>query len=111
MERLLRLGRSHLGPRIRVLQDEEDVVQSMGRSFFRRLRRGDFEIADRDAVWTLLATITLNKARNVADRHSAARRDVRRVQPLSLSDGSQSVSLHGLRPWRPTSRPPRWPPS
>jgi DNA-directed RNA polymerase specialized sigma24 family protein len=84
------LARRHLDPRIRPLQDEDDVVQSMGRSFFRRLRRGDFDLADRDALWALLVTITLNKARNAADRHFAALRDVRRVQPLPSDDGSRS---------------------
>jgi RNA polymerase sigma factor (sigma-70 family) len=87
---LLTLARRHLDRRIRVLHDEEDVVQSMGRSFFRRLRRGDFDIADRDSLWALLVTITLNKARNAADRHFAVKRDVRRVQPLPLSETSRS---------------------
>ncbi len=88
LPRLLTLARRHLDRRIRVLQDEEDVVQSMGRSFFNRLRRGEFDLADRDALWALLVTITLNKARNAADRHFAARRDVRRVEPLPRSDAS-----------------------
>ena len=94
LPRLLTLARSHLDRRIRVLQDEEDVVQSMGRSFFNRLRRGDFDLANRNALWALLVTITLNKARNAADRHFAARRDVRRVQPLSPSDGSRPDARH-----------------
>jgi len=80
LPRLLALARSHLDPRIRVVHDEEDVVQSMGRSFFRRMHRGDFDLADRDALWALLVTITLNKARLAAERHMAARRDVRRVE-------------------------------
>ena len=66
----------------------------MGRSFFSRLRRGDFDLADRDALWALLVTITLNKARNAADRHFAANRDVRRGQPLPLSDESRSDAPH-----------------
>jgi RNA polymerase sigma factor (sigma-70 family) len=90
LPRLLILARRHLDRRIRVLQDEEDLVQSMGRSFFHRLRRGDFDLADRDALWALLVTITLNKARNTTDRHFAARRDVRRVGPLPRSDGRRS---------------------
>jgi RNA polymerase sigma factor (sigma-70 family) len=94
LPRLLTLARHRLDPRIRVLQDEEDVVQSMGRSFFRRLRRGDFDLVDRDALWALLVTITLNKARNAADRHLAAKRNVRRVQPLTRSDESRSDAPH-----------------
>src|SRR6516164_2593979 len=64
LPRLLTLARRHLDGRIRVLQDEEDVVQSMGRSFFNRVRRGDFGLGDRDDLWALLVTVTLNKVRN-----------------------------------------------
>jgi RNA polymerase sigma factor (sigma-70 family) len=92
--RLLTLARHHLKQRIRVRHDEEDVVQSMGRSFFRRLRRGDFDLAGRDDLWALLVAITLNKARNAADRHLAGVRDVRREQPLPLSDASRSDAPH-----------------
>jgi RNA polymerase sigma factor (sigma-70 family) len=94
LPRLLTLARRHLDRRIRVLHDEDDVVQSMGRSFFRRLRRGDFGLAGRDDLWALLVTITLNKVRNVADRHFAGIRDVRRERPLPLSNASQSDASH-----------------
>jgi len=94
LPRLLRLARRHLDRRIRVLQGEEDVVQSMGRSFFRRLRRGDFDLAGRDELWALLVTITLNKARNAADRHFAAIRDFRRSRPIPPSDASGSDAPH-----------------
>jgi RNA polymerase sigma factor (sigma-70 family) len=94
LPRLLRLARRHLDRRIRVLQDEEDLAQSMGRSFFQRLRRGDFDLAGRDALWALLVTMTLNKARNAADRHLAARRDIRRVRPLPAPDESRSDAPH-----------------
>ena len=94
LPRLLILARDHLDRRIRVLHDEEDVVQSMSRSFFNRLRRGDFDLTDRDALWALLVTITLNKARNATDRHFAARRDVRRRLPLPPSEGSRSDAPH-----------------
>jgi RNA polymerase sigma factor (sigma-70 family) len=94
LPRLLTLARRHLDRRIRVRQDEEDVVQSMGQSFFHRLRRGDFDLVGRDDLWALLVTITLNKARNAADRDLARVRDVRREQPLPLSDASRSDAPH-----------------
>jgi RNA polymerase sigma factor (sigma-70 family) len=90
LPRLLTLARRHLDRRIRVLQDEEDVVQSMGRSFLNRVRRGDFDLGDCDALWAVLVTVTLNKVRNAADHHLAAKRDVRRKQPIPSSDGSRS---------------------
>jgi RNA polymerase sigma-70 factor (ECF subfamily) len=95
LPRLLALARRRLDRRIRVLQDEEDVVQSMGRSFFRRLGRGDFDLAGRDDLWALMVTITLNKACNAADRYRAAIRDVRRARPLASDDGSRSDAPRG----------------
>ena len=105
LPRLLILARDHLDRRIRVLHDEEDVVQSMGRSFFNRLRRGDFDLSDRDALWALLVAITLNKARNATDRHFAARRDVRRRLPLPPSGGSRSDAPMRRPSRRRPSRP------
>jgi DNA-directed RNA polymerase specialized sigma24 family protein len=43
----------------------------------------------------LLVTITLNKARNAADRHFAVLRDVRRERHLPLADASRSDAPHG----------------
>ena len=111
LPRLLTLARSHLDRRIRVLHDEEDVVQSMGQSFFMRLRRGDFDLADRDALWALLVTITLNKARNAADRHFAAKRDVRRDDPSRCPTRAGRMPRTRRSPWRPPSRPRRRLPS
>jgi DNA-directed RNA polymerase specialized sigma24 family protein len=68
----------------------------MGRSFFRRLRRGDFDLAGRDDLWALLVTITLNKTRNAADRHFASISDVRRNRPLAPDDGSRSDAPRGV---------------
>jgi DNA-directed RNA polymerase specialized sigma24 family protein len=75
---LLALARSHLSARIRCREDEEDVLQSMYKSFCIRQRRGDFDLANRDELWNLLVRITLHKTRNTATRHVQRKRDVRR---------------------------------
>jgi RNA polymerase sigma factor (sigma-70 family) len=99
LPRLLVLARRHLDRRIRVLHTEEDLAQSMAGSFFARLRRGDFDLAGRDDLWALLVAITLNKARDAADRHLAARRDVRRVRPLpSSEEGGSDASPEAFAP-------------
>ena len=77
-QELLALARSHLSARIRGREDEEDVLQSLYKSFCLRQRRGDFDLSSRDELWKLLVQITLRKARNTANRHLLARRDVRR---------------------------------
>jgi DNA-directed RNA polymerase specialized sigma24 family protein len=79
-QELLVLARNHLSARIRCREDEEDVLQSMYKSFCIRQRRGDFDLANRDQLWNLLVHITLRKARNTANRHLQGKRDVRREE-------------------------------
>jgi RNA polymerase sigma factor (sigma-70 family) len=81
-ERLLSLARRQLPERLRKRLDPEDLVQSVYRSFFRRLQEGQFAFDDADDVWRLLATITYCKARNLVKHHQRHRRDVRRETPL-----------------------------
>jgi DNA-directed RNA polymerase specialized sigma24 family protein len=83
---LLALARNNLSARIRCREDEEDVLQSMYKSFCARQRRGDFDLASRDQLWNLLVQITLRKARNVANRHLHGKRDVRREGAETTED-------------------------
>ena len=85
---LLTLARNHLSARIRCREDEEDILQSMYKSFYIRQRRGDFDLANRDELWNLLVRITLRKARNTANRHLQGKRDVRREDPEAAADRS-----------------------
>jgi RNA polymerase sigma factor (sigma-70 family) len=85
---LLTLARNHLSARIRCREDEEDVLQSMYKSFCIRQRRGDFDLANRDELWNLLVRITLRKARNTANRHLQGKRDVRREDAEAAADRS-----------------------
>lgn len=87
-QELLVLARNHLSAGIRCREDEEDVLQSMYKSFCVRQRRGDFDLASRDELWNLLVRITLSKARNAANRHRQGKRDVRRENPQERPDGS-----------------------
>lgn len=84
--RLLGLARQQLPERLRARVDPEDVVQSVYRSFFRRLNEDRFSFEDSHDVWRLLATITFCKARNAIKHHQRQRRDVRRETPLESGD-------------------------
>jgi RNA polymerase sigma factor (sigma-70 family) len=75
---LLEQARHHLNRRLRGRVDAEDVLQSMYNSFCLRQKRGDYDLANRDALWNLLVTITLRKARNQARDQSRKKRDVAR---------------------------------
>jgi RNA polymerase sigma factor (sigma-70 family) len=87
---LLNLARTNLNARIRRREDEEDVLQSMYKSFCLRQQRGEFELGSRDALWGLLVTITLRKARNTATRQGREMRDIAREE--ALPDGDDSTS-------------------
>ncbi len=80
---LLELARKNLNLRVRRREDEEDVLQSMYKSFCLRQQRGEFDLAGRDALWKLLVTITLRKARNVAKKQTRDRREIAREQTLA----------------------------
>lgn len=76
--RLIALARSRLSRGMRRRVDPEDIVHSAYRSFFVRAAHGEFELGQSGDLWRLLAQIALNKLRKQAERHTAARRDVRR---------------------------------
>jgi DNA-directed RNA polymerase specialized sigma24 family protein len=88
---LLELARNNLNRRIRRREDEEDVVLSMYKSFCLRQQRGEFDLAGRDALWNLLVTITLRKARNAAKRQMREKRDVAREVTLTDRDEAESA--------------------
>jgi RNA polymerase sigma factor (sigma-70 family) len=90
---LLALARDNLRPRIRRRESEEDVLQDMYASFFRRQRRGEFDLANRDELWGLLVRITLCKVRNAANKHRRRKRDVAREQACAARDEHDELDL------------------
>ena len=76
--RLQTLVRRHLDNRIRLREDEHDVLQSMYASFCAGQLEGKTPPASREELWKLLVRITMCKVVNTAHRHLAGRRDVRR---------------------------------
>jgi RNA polymerase sigma-70 factor, ECF subfamily len=66
---------SELGKRL----DPEDIVQTVFRTFFRRVAEGNYDVPDGEEIWKLLLVIALNKIRDAAVHHRAAKRDVRRT--------------------------------
>lgn len=64
--KLVRLARTRMHGSARRVSDEEDVALSAIDSFIRGIENGRFpQLANRDDLWRLLVTITLNKARHV----------------------------------------------
>ena len=75
-QRLLTLAARNLDLRVRARVDEEDVVQSMYKSFCLRAQNKDFDLDDADDVWALLATMTIRKAKKAAAKQRAKKRSV-----------------------------------
>lgn len=93
--RLVALARRQLAERIRQKSSPEDAVQSAFKSFFKRLRGGQFDVGSWDGLWSLLVLITVRKCSARRSHFFAACRDVRRERPLA-SDGdgdSECVAL------------------
>ena len=84
--------------------DPEDVVQSVFRTFFRRARRGEYDIPPGDELWGLFLVIALNKIRKLGTYHRAAKRDVRLTagpaqlqQPAAGEQATDEMAYHMLR--------------
>jgi RNA polymerase sigma-70 factor (ECF subfamily) len=69
--------------------DPDDIVQSVFRTFFRRVNTDQYEVPRGDDLWKLFLVIALNKIRNAAAHHTAAKRDVR--QTVHLGDSPAAV--------------------
>jgi RNA polymerase sigma-70 factor (ECF subfamily) len=74
--RLLALAKDRLSVRLRRRVGEDDIVQSVFRTFFRRVQNGEYLVDHSGTLWQLLVSITLNKLRQKAKFHRAQKRDV-----------------------------------
>lgn len=76
-KRLHALSRSKCSPDLAVRFDSEDIVQSVFRTFFRRVQKGEYDVPDGEELWKLFLVIGLNKIQTAGTFHRAAKRDVR----------------------------------
>jgi|SRR5579875_761342 RNA polymerase sigma factor (sigma-70 family) len=75
VDSLLRLARKRLNQRLARRVDPEDIVQSVFRTFFRRVKAGKLVLAEQDDLGKLLTRITVRKALRQVARHTAIKRD------------------------------------
>lgn len=75
-ERLMQLSRQQVAKDLAPRLDADDIVQSVFRTFFRRVRSGNYDVPDGEELWKLFLVIGLNKIRSAATYHRAAKRDV-----------------------------------
>ena len=91
--KLQALVRRHLDNRIRRREDEQDILQSMYVSFCTGQFQGKTAPASREELWKLLVRITMCKVVNTANRHLAARRDVRRERNAATDQNGATPVL------------------
>lgn len=84
--------------------DPEDIVQSVFRTFFRRVEKGQYDVPEGEDIWKLLLVITLNKIRAVVAFNRAAKRDMRRTKSdamvedaVAQADNKDEIALATLR--------------
>lgn len=77
--RLRALASAQTSSDIQQRVDNEDLVQSIFRTFFRRVARGQYDVPDGDELWKLLLVIGLNKIRSTATHHRANKRDIKKT--------------------------------
>ncbi|HEY7423625.1 MAG TPA: sigma-70 family RNA polymerase sigma factor, partial [Gemmataceae bacterium] len=90
VNRLLHLARRRISQHLAGRVDPEDIVQSVFRTFFSRVKAGDFKVEGQDDLGKLLGRITLYKALRQVERHTAGKRDCMleagSEAPLNLAD-------------------------
>lgn len=85
-ERLMKLADRSTGDDLSARFDAEDIVQSVFRTFFRRVSDGHYMIPEGEELWKLLLVIALNKVRVIAEHHRARKRDVAHTQSIGDRD-------------------------
>ena len=80
--RLMELANRTTGDDLSTRVDAEDIVQSVFRTFFRRVSDGHYLIPEGEELWKLLLVIALNKVRMIAEHHRAAKRDVAQTRSM-----------------------------
>jgi RNA polymerase sigma-70 factor, ECF subfamily len=102
--RLQRLAERNTGTGLAARFDADDVVQSVFRTFFRRVQKGFYDLPAGGELWQLLLVISLNKIRSLAIHHRAQKRDVSATvaadAPLLsqlAGDNSDELALRSLQ--------------
>jgi RNA polymerase sigma-70 factor (ECF subfamily) len=89
--RLLALARSRLDGLTRRKVDPDDVLQSVFKSFFKRMADDQWDLENWDSLWGILALITVRKCGHRMDYYRAACRDVQREVPGQPAGDSSAL--------------------
>jgi RNA polymerase sigma-70 factor (ECF subfamily) len=96
--RLLALARARISQRMARRIDPEDILQSVFRTFFGRVKAGRFTIEGQDDLAKLLVGITVRKTLRQVAFHRAAKRDPDLEKSVEDSASSSLPELPGVEP-------------
>jgi RNA polymerase sigma factor (sigma-70 family) len=89
---LERLAASHMASMLKQRVGAEDVVQSVYRTFLRRVGADELVLDDVGELWRLLCAITLTKVREQARYHLRKRRRLDREQALDAPEDAGAAT-------------------
>jgi RNA polymerase sigma-70 factor (ECF subfamily) len=96
--RLLALARARISQRLARRMDPEDILQSVFRTFFGRVKAGRFTLEERDDLTKLLVGITVRKTLRQVAYHRAAKRDPDKELPAEDAPGGELPELPAVEP-------------
>lgn len=79
--RLILVAQSRIGARLGRRLDGDDVIQSVFRTFFRRVKLGEYAPVDSSMLWGRLVRVTLSKTCDAARAQAAAKRNMFLEEP------------------------------
>lgn len=83
-KRLQQLATKQTSTELAFRVSSDEIVQSVFRTFFRRVSKGQYDAIEGDALWRLFLVIALNKIRSNAEFHHAQKRDVRKTKSANF---------------------------
>lgn len=83
------LADAQIGNSLKTRFDGDSIVQTVFRTFFRRAKEGQYDVASGDDLWKLFLVIALNKIRRNAAFHRAGKRDTDKTLALLPEDSGQ----------------------
>jgi RNA polymerase sigma factor (sigma-70 family) len=95
---LHRIAEKNLPGGLRRRVGAEDIVQSACRTFLRRARDQQFQLADSESLWRLMCAITLTKVREQTRFHLRQKRGLRQEVRGIPSDSEAGLQLAASQP-------------
>ncbi|MBI3406956.1 MAG: sigma-70 family RNA polymerase sigma factor [Planctomycetes bacterium] len=94
--RLRALVRARSTPELARQLEPDDIVQSVFRKFFHRLREGHYDVPPGEELWGLFLVIALNKIRAAESYHRAGKRNCHRARRLPEDTPARSTDADDL---------------